>query len=74
MFELQYLDPWLAACRGFIAVVRDVRGRFASEGEFAPFVAEGLDAEDTINWAASLPGSNGSVGMWGLAIWVMPQQ
>lgn len=65
MFELLYLDPWLASRQGFIAVVQDVRGRFASEGEFAPFTAEGPDGEDTINWAASLPGSNGSVGMWG---------
>jgi putative CocE/NonD family hydrolase len=66
-FELQFLDPLLAARRGFIAVVQDVRGRFASEGEFLPLVHEATDGADTVEWAAALPGSNGSVGMWGLS-------
>lgn len=65
--ELLFLDPWLAARRGFIAVVQDVRGRYGSEGEFRPFVAEGPDGEDTITWAAVLPGASGAVGMWGLS-------
>src|SRR3954447_6337500 len=56
--ELQFLDPWLAVRRGFIAVVQDVRGRFKSEGEFLPFAAEGPDGEDTISWAASLSGAS----------------
>lgn len=67
LFVLSLLDPWLAARRGFIAVVQDVRGRYSSEGEFQPFVAEGLDGEDTITWAAALPGASGAVGMWGLS-------
>ena len=66
-YELQFLEPLLAARRGFIAVVQDVRGRFASEGEFVPLVNEATDGADTIDWAAALPGSNGSVGMWGLS-------
>jgi putative CocE/NonD family hydrolase len=66
-YDLQFLDPVLAARRGFIAVVQDVRGRFASEGAFVPFVHEATDGADTINWAATLPGSNGSIGMWGLS-------
>jgi putative CocE/NonD family hydrolase len=66
-YELQFLEPALAARRGFIAVVQDVRGRFASEGEFHPFVNEAVDGADTVAWAAALPGSNGSVGMWGLS-------
>jgi uncharacterized protein len=66
-YELQFLDPVLAARHGFIAVVQDVRGRFASEGGFVPFVHEATDGADTIDWAAALPGSNGSVGMWGLS-------
>lgn len=65
--ELLFLDPWLAARRGFIAVIQDVRGRFKSEGEFQPFVAEGPDGEDTISWAACLAGASGAVGMWGLS-------
>ena len=67
MVELQFLEPVLAARRGFIAIVQDVRGRFASEGHFTPFVHEAEDGADTITWAADLPGSNGSVGMWGLS-------
>jgi putative CocE/NonD family hydrolase len=66
-YELQFLEPILAARRGFIAVVQDVRGRYASEGEFLPLVNEANDGADTIDWAAALPGSNGSVGMWGLS-------
>jgi len=66
-YELQFLEPLLAARRGFIAVVQDVRGRYASEGEFLPLVNEATDGADTIDWAAALPGSNGSVGMWGLS-------
>ncbi|WP_221177061.1 CocE/NonD family hydrolase [Nocardioides pocheonensis] len=66
-YELQFLDPLLAARRGFIAVVQDVRGRFTSEGEFVPLVNEAADGADTIEWAASLPGSSGAVGMWGLS-------
>ncbi|MFF1880117.1 CocE/NonD family hydrolase [Pseudarthrobacter sp. NPDC058196] len=65
LFVLSLLDPWLAARRGFMAVVQDVRGRYSSEGEFQPFVAEGFDGEDTISWAATLPGASGAVGMWG---------
>jgi putative CocE/NonD family hydrolase len=66
-YELQFLEPMLAARRGFIAVVQDVRGRFASEGDFVALVNEADDGVDTIEWAARLPGSNGSVGMWGLS-------
>lgn len=62
-YELQFLDPVLAARRGLIAVVQDVRGRFASEGEFVLLVNEAADGADTVGWAAKLPGSSGAVGM-----------
>ena len=58
-------DPLQAARRGFIVVVQDVRGRFASEGEWEPFRCEGRDGYDTVEWAARLPGSSGRVGMYG---------
>jgi len=61
------LDPVTAAESGYIVVVQDVRGRYRSEGEFVPFVAEYEDGYDTVEWAADLPGSNGSVGMYGLS-------
>lgn len=62
-----YLDPVKAAEAGYIVVVQDVRGRYRSEGKFTPFVKEYEDGYDTVEWAAKLPGSNGSVGMYGLS-------
>jgi uncharacterized protein len=58
------------AARGYIVAVQDVRGRFASEGDFVPFSArEGRrDAEDgfdTVQWAATLDNCTGRVGVLG---------
>src|ERR671916_423848 len=61
------LDPVVAAEAGYIVVVQDVRGRYRSEGKFVPFVKEYEDGCDTVEWAAKLPGSDGSVGMYGLS-------
>jgi len=54
-----------AAARGYLVISQDVRGRFASEGEWYPFKNEILDGYDTVEWAAALPYSNGKVGMFG---------
>jgi putative CocE/NonD family hydrolase len=51
--------------RGYVVIAQDVRGRFASEGEFYTFKNESLDGYDTVEWAAALPYSNGKVGMFG---------
>ncbi|MDE3228476.1 MAG: CocE/NonD family hydrolase [Chloroflexota bacterium] len=59
------LDPAQAARRGYIVVVQDVRGTFSSEGAWYPFKHEREDGEDSVAWAAQLPGSNGQVGMFG---------
>jgi putative CocE/NonD family hydrolase len=59
------LEPGQVARRGYVVIVQDTRGRFASEGEWDPFRYEALDGFDTIAWAAQLPYSNGSVGMYG---------
>jgi len=53
--------------RGYVVVVQDVRGRYASEGEFRPYQNEGRDGYDTIEWAARQPWSNGAVGTFGLS-------
>ena len=53
--------------RGFAVVVQDVRGRYASAGEFRPYENEGRDGYDTIEWAARQPWSNGDVGTFGLS-------
>lgn len=53
--------------RGYAVVVQDVRGRYASSGEFRPYENEGRDGYDTIEWAARQPWSNGEVGTFGLS-------
>jgi putative CocE/NonD family hydrolase len=59
------VNPAQVARRGYVVVVQDVRGTFTSGGEFSPFVDEGQDGADTVAWAATLPGANGVVGMYG---------
>jgi putative CocE/NonD family hydrolase len=53
-----------AVARGFMVVAQDVRGRFASEGEWYTFKHEINDGYDSVEWAAALPHSNGKVGMF----------
>ncbi|AFY47607.1 putative hydrolase, CocE/NonD family [Nostoc sp. PCC 7524] len=68
-----YAHPSWYAAHGYIVVIQDVRGRGTSDGEFKLFAHEITDGEDTINWAASLPGSNGKVGMYGFSYQGMTQ-
>jgi uncharacterized protein len=51
--------------RGYAVLIQDVRGRYASEGTFGSTAQEGPDADDTINWIAEQPWSNGRVAMAG---------
>ena len=53
------------ARNGYIFLGIDVRGRGNSEGEFEPFVNEGRDGYDVVEWLARQPWSNGKVTMWG---------
>ncbi len=62
-----YAHPTWWVRQGFMVVIQDVRGRGDSEGEFYPFRNEIDDGHDTVMWAASLPGSNGRVGMYGFS-------
>ena len=54
-----------AAQRGYAVIIQDVRGRFASEGEFVPYLNDLDDGYDSVEWAAALPYSDGKVGMDG---------
>jgi uncharacterized protein len=54
-----------AAGQGYVVIFQDVRGRYASEGEWYPFKSESNDGYDTVEWAAALPYSTGKVGMFG---------
>jgi putative CocE/NonD family hydrolase len=58
-------DPVQTARRGYVVIVQDTRGCYASEGEWDPFRNEALDTVDTIEWAAKLDYSDGSVSMYG---------
>ncbi len=53
------------ARRGYARVVQDVRGRFASEGDFYLLKNEAEDGYDTIEWIAEQPWCDGQVGMVG---------
>jgi hypothetical protein len=56
-----------AVARGYAVVVQDVRGRYASDGEFVAYQNEGRDGYDTIEWTAKQPWCDGNVGTFGLS-------
>ena len=53
------------AKNGYVYALIDVRGRGNSGGNFEPFVNEGRDGYDVVEWLAKQPWSNGKVTMWG---------
>ena len=53
------------ARRGYVCAVQDVRGRFASEGEWYPFAHEAPDGFDAVEWLAGQEWSDGQVGTMG---------
>lgn len=67
------LDPVQAARRGYIVAVQDVRGTFASGGAWLPLANETEDGAPSVEWAASLPGANGIVGMYGASYYGFTQ-
>ncbi len=68
-----YAHPSWYAAHGYIVVIQDVRGRGTSEGSFTPFAHEIADGIETVQWAATLPGSEGQVGMYGFSYQGMTQ-
>ena len=65
--QKQYTTFQHAVDRGYAMLIQDVRGRYASSGEFNPYIQEGRDGYDTIEWAAKQSWSNGAVGTFGLS-------
>lgn len=53
------------AQRGYAVVAQYVRGRYGSEGRWLPYLDEGHDGYDAIEWIVQQPWSNGQVGMLG---------
>jgi uncharacterized protein len=64
---LEYSTFRHAVEHGYAVVVQDVRGRYASDGDFRPYENEGRDGFDTIEWTARQPWSNGVIGTFGLS-------
>ena len=64
---LCYAHPSWYAAQGYLVVIQDVRGRGSSQGIFRTLESEAADGAETIAWAASLPGANGRVGMYGFS-------
>jgi len=56
-----------AVARGYAVVVQDVRGRYASDGEFVAYQNEGRDGYDTIEWVAKQSWCDGNIGTFGLS-------
>jgi putative CocE/NonD family hydrolase len=50
---------------GYVVAIQDVRGRWASEGDWEPFIHEGTDGFDTIEWLGTQRWSTGKVAMVG---------
>src|SRR5262252_3037774 len=53
------------ARHGYVCALQDVRGRFASEGEWYAFAHEGPDGYDAVEWLGMQAWSNGKVGTIG---------
>ena len=65
MAESAVRDAKFLARRGYVCALQDVRGRFASEGEWYAFAKEAPDGYDTVEWLGTQPWSDGKVGTMG---------
>jgi putative CocE/NonD family hydrolase len=55
---------WFAS-RGYVAVMNDVRGRYASEGKWRMILDDPNDGYDVVQWITKQPWSSGKVGTIG---------
>ena len=60
-----FFTPLEGALAGYAVIIQDLRGRFASEGEYLAGAPEGKDGYDTIENVAAEPWCDGNVGMAG---------
>jgi putative CocE/NonD family hydrolase len=52
---------------GYAAVIEDCRGRYASGGEWVPYVNEQADGAATLRWLTEQDFCDGNVGMFGIS-------
>lgn len=65
--ESRMAEACFFASQGYVSVIQDCRGRYASQGGFSKYVDEGNDGYDTIAWLARQSWCNGKVGAYGLS-------
>jgi putative CocE/NonD family hydrolase len=53
------------AREGYVVVIQDCRGRFASQGDYMPYNNDKQDGYDTLEWIHGQKWSNGRCGMFG---------
>lgn len=53
--------------QGYAVAYQDCRGRYASEGEFVKYLADGEDGYDTVAWLAAQPWCDGKIATMGLS-------
>lgn len=63
-------DLWFADWKryvkaGYVLVCQDVRGRYASEGDFRPHFNETADGVDCFAWVVAQPWCDGNIGTFG---------
>ncbi len=61
----RFQSPEWFASHCYIVAIQDIRGQHASKGTFYEYAHDRDDGYDSVEWAAKLRGSNGSVGMYG---------
>ncbi len=64
-FPLMKVAAFVFTGAGYAVVIQDTRGRFASEGEWDPFLHEQRDGLDTVRWVEAQPWFDGNLGMFG---------
>jgi putative CocE/NonD family hydrolase len=71
LIRTPYNKSWMATYgnyytqSGYVVAIQDVRGRWASQGDWEPFLHEGKDGFDAIEWLGTQEWSTGKVGMVG---------
>lgn len=61
----RWIEPERTAAEGWAVVINDMRGGFASDGEFNPFFSDVDDGFDVVEWCGAQEWSSGRVGMFG---------